>query len=133
MTPERFKLLDELGFKWSNPTPARARRNRQVQKKPEVPAEVDNNGLIKIAPAPEVKPEAAVPAEDGKASETTDAAQAEAVTAATNVVGNLSTVETSTAEETNGVAQDAVEGKTADGETATKTEPPAEDIAIATV
>ena len=27
MTPERFKLLDELGFKWSSPTPARARRN----------------------------------------------------------------------------------------------------------
>mmetsp|Transcript_20107 Transcript_20107/g.42418 ORF Transcript_20107/g.42418 Transcript_20107/m.42418 type:complete len:652 (+) Transcript_20107:108-2063(+) len=27
MTPERFKRLDNLGFKWSSPTPARARRN----------------------------------------------------------------------------------------------------------
>ena len=27
MTPERFKRLNNLGFKWSSPTPARARRN----------------------------------------------------------------------------------------------------------
>ena len=27
MTPERFKLLDDMGFKWSVATPARANRN----------------------------------------------------------------------------------------------------------
>jgi Helicase associated domain len=26
MTPDRFKLLDELGFKWSSPTPSRSRK-----------------------------------------------------------------------------------------------------------
>lgn len=32
MTPERFKLLDDLGFKWSIATPARANRNSEKKK-----------------------------------------------------------------------------------------------------
>ena len=30
MTPDRFKLLDEMGFKWSSPTPSRSRKNTKI-------------------------------------------------------------------------------------------------------
>lgn len=52
MTPERFKLLDDLGFKWSSPTPARARRNRQVAKK----VESSNTDQQKVAISNELTP-----------------------------------------------------------------------------
>ena len=82
MTPERFKLLDDLGFKWSSPTPARARRNKATPKKGEEQKEA----------ATEVK------AENGDAK-ATDPAQAEAMTAATDVVGDLPAVEAGATEE----------------------------------
>ena len=31
MTPERYKLLDDVGFKWSIPTPARGNRKSVVE------------------------------------------------------------------------------------------------------
>lgn len=122
MTPERFKLLDDLGFKWSSPTPARARRNRQVPKKEGEEKSDEPAKPVDIAPTPP-----AADAADGKAAESTDpAAQSEAMTAATNVVGNLSTVETSTNEET------AANGETTKAETPAEV-PPTEMPAVATV
>lgn len=91
MTPERFKLLDDLGFKWSSPTPARARRNKATPKK----ADGSSSEEQKEA-APEVKAENGAPAEDGKAA---DPAQAEAMTAATDVVGDLPAAEAGANEE----------------------------------
>ena len=132
MTPERFKLLDDLGFKWSSPTPARARRNRQVATKVEDKVK-DINGeeqkaVINDETAPLIKQEniiaAAIPASDAvaideKAVEMPEAAQAEAMTAATNVVGNMPIVEASANEENHGFLQDTIEVK-AEAEETTK-------------
>ena len=126
MTPERFKLLDDLGFKWSSPTPARARRNRQGPKK----ADGSNSEEQKVASGNEITPViktdnvatadaapgdvalAPTTTDDGKALKTeipVDPTQTEAMTAATNVVGNLSTVEASTNEQNRGFVQDPIE------------------------
>lgn len=126
MTPERFKLLDDLGFKWSSPTPARARRNKQLAKKDESNSEeqkaASSNGTEPVVKSENAAPPAstaAAPDSEDKAMETeTPAAQAEAMTAATNVVGDLPAVEASTNEE-NGFVQDAIDGKTAEEETKT--------------
>jgi len=128
MTPERFTLLDDLGFKWSSPTPKRARRNRQVPKKEEGEEQKSNEPVKQVGIAPADPAADAAPA-DGKAAEPTDpAAQAEAMTAATNVVGNLSTVETSTNEET------AANGETTKAETPAEVPPPETEMpAVATV
>ena len=145
MTPERFKLLDDLGFKWSSPTPARARRNRQVAKKADDSnddGEEEQKEASGNEPAPMIKPENDVPADpavladpavpadptavEEKAVETPVSAQAEeAITAATNLVGNLSAVEESANEQNLGFVQEAIEGKTgAAEEETTKTDDP---------
>jgi predicted HNH restriction endonuclease len=129
MTPERFKLLDDLGFKWSSPTPARARRNRQVEKKADGSNGDDDEEQKEASsnePAPMIKLETDVPADSAaveeKAVETQVSAQAEAITAATNVVGNLSAVEESANEQNHGFVQEAIEGETAAEEETTKTD-----------
>ena len=100
MTPERFKLLNDLGFKWSSPTPARARRNRQVTKK-EQKADDSKKSASDVAANPD--------GADGKAVEAPLAGQDEAVTAATNVVGNFPAANEGGAEEsTKLVSQDVV-------------------------
>ena len=127
MTPERFKLLDELGFKWSSPTPARARRNKQVAKKGDIGEEQKEAGNT----APTTKSEEAVAAvvENVVAAvvenvvETPTAAQAEAMTAATNVVGNLSAVVAATEENL------SFEGETIVEKAAEATETVAQDAA----
>lgn len=94
MTPERFKLLDELGFKWSSPTPARARRNKSTPKKGEEQKAASTNGA-----ASEVKVENGAPADAAEDSKAADPAQAEAMTAATDAVGDLPAVEAGVSEE----------------------------------
>ena len=110
MTPERYKLLDELGFKWSSPTPARARRNKQVGKKSDGGGE-EQKEAGNVAP---VKPEAeevgAAAAVVEKVVEVPTAAEAEAITAASNVVGNLSAVVAAN-EENHGFVEEAIVGK----------------------
>ena len=129
MTPERFKLLDDLGFKWSSPTPARARRNRQVTKKADGSNDDGDGGEEQKEksdnePAPMIKPENDVPAVptdpadpvavEEKVAETPASAQAEeAITAATNLVGNLSAVGENANEQNLGFVQEAIEAKTA--------------------
>lgn len=81
MTPERYELLNELGFKWSSPTPARARRSYKSAGK-----KASNGDEQK-----DVKPEEAAPTEE-KAAETEGEQQPEeAMASATGAVGTLAT------------------------------------------
>jgi hypothetical protein len=123
MTPERFKLLDDLGFKWSSPTPARARRNRQVAKKADGSTGEESKGTTSNEATAADKSESAAPAAvDGEDVKMPVATQAEAMTAATNVVGNLPVVEAGANEGNQGLVQEETEGKKASDETV-KTEP----------
>ena len=143
MTPERFKLLDDLGFKWSSPTPARARRNRQVgaqkvdesnTKTQQIEGSNEAAPVVKtenIVPAGEpadVVPTAAAPAEpaipptdipaavtaiDGNVMRTLDPDHTEVMAAAASVVGDLSAVQATANEENNVFLQETAEAKAA--------------------